>query len=413
MRTEQAARVFVFALLAVTLYLLFLVFKPFLPGILWAIFLATAFHPLYCRFVKILRGREWAAAVVTTGLVAALIILPAGVIVTSLARSLGAMLPELEERVRVSRQLAEAAASDDEPHERRQPPPSSGVMDAPAGEERSVGEGQDAEPGPASAPSGKAQEDPRLPFIREIETLLGPYVDVSRLDLEGTALATLKRVGQGLARQTSSVLQDALRTLISFLIMIFTMVVMFKEGSRVVEAVRRLLPLQEHDKEEAFKLLHEVSRAIFYGVMMTAMVQALIGTVGWLIVGLPAPTTFGIAMFFCALIPIGGTALVWGPGAIYLFLQGHYVKAVFLLLWGGLFVALIDNFLRPIFISGRTRMHILLVFFGILGGIMAFGFAGLFLGPLVITLALFLLEVVRRDLLSGEGSPPSDTASAG
>ena len=152
--------------------------------------------------------------------------------------------------------------------------------------------------------------------------------------------------------------------------------------------------------------LHEVTWAVFYGVIMASVIQAILGGIGWAVVGLPSPVVAGIAMFFRSLIPVGGSFLVWGPGAVYLLLQGHPAKGIFLAVWGLAVVVLVDNFLRPLFISGRTRMHALLVFFGVLGGMMAFGVAGLFLGPLLITVLLFLLDIIRRDLFHPDQPPP-------
>ena len=108
---------------------------------------------------------------------------------------------------------------------------------------------------------------------------------------------------------------------------------------------------------------------------------------------------YGIAMFFSALVPFVGTALIWVPGAIYLYATGSTAGAVILLAWGILVVSMIDTFLKPFLIGGKTRLHTLLVFFGIFGGMTAFGLKGLFLGPLVIAISFFLVEVVRRDLL--------------
>jgi predicted PurR-regulated permease PerM len=147
-----------------------------------------------------------------------------------------------------------------------------------------------------------------------------------------------------------------------------------------------------------------MTSAVFYGVFMTSAVQGLLGGVGWWMVGLPSPLTAGFTMFFFSLLPTG-TVLVWGPGAVYLLIQGHPFKAAILALWGIAIVGAIDNFLRPFFISGRTHMHSLLVFFGVLGGLAAYGIGGLFLGPLLITLFLFLVQVIRRDSARSDASP--------
>jgi predicted PurR-regulated permease PerM len=236
-------------------------------------------------------------------------------------------------------------------------------------------------------------------YLATAETWLGKYVKVPDGQIHTMLLGTLGTLGQALTGQIQPLLSNILATLIDFLVMIVTMAFFFKQGALLIEKSRRLLPLKEKDKEAVFLRLKEMTRAIFYGVILSAFIQGIVGGIGWAIVGLPNPTFFGISMFFAALIPFVGAALVWIPGVIYLYLQGSVVMAVVLLAWGGLIVSMIDTFLRPIFISGRARLHFLLVFFGILGGLMAFGAKGFFLGPLVIALSLFLVEVVQRDLL--------------
>jgi len=420
MGREQAPRVFVLALFALTVYLLYLVFFPFLSAIAWAVFLATAFHPLYRSLARLMKGRDLAAAVVCSGVVAAIIILPASILVSSLAQTVTGALSDIEDTLR----------SNDGPQPEPFPPggtrpqarqPESRQPEAPAspdidGTSRPDGRdlsapppGGESEPlrGDSAPPGGSPMPaKPKLPFVRDLEGVLGRYVDLSRVDLEGMALDTMKRVGNAMVAQTSSLVQNTLWTLVMFLITIFTMVYFFHEGPAILEAFQEFLPLRPADKEAVLERLHEVTWAVFYGVIMASVIQAILGGIGWAVVGLPSPVVAGIAMFFCSLIPVGGSFLVWGPGAVYLLLQGHPAKGIFLAVWGLAVVVLVDNFLRPLFISGRTRMHALLVFFGVLGGMMAFGVAGLFLGPLLITVLLFLLDIIRRDLFQPDQPPP-------
>lgn len=135
-----------------------------------------------------------------------------------------------------------------------------------------------------------------------------------------------------------------------------------------------------------------VISAVLYGVVFTAMLQGVLGGIGFWITGLPAPVLFGAIMFILAIIPFAGTALVWGPAAAYLLYYGMIGKGVFLIIWGVLAVGMIDNFLRPYFISKRLGFHVVLSFIGVVGGMSAFGLLGVFLGPLVLALMIRLLE---------------------
>jgi predicted PurR-regulated permease PerM len=239
----------------------------------------------------------------------------------------------------------------------------------------------------------------RLTLLGNVEGWIGRYMAVSPGQVQEVVTATLGKLGRALTGQIQPLLQNLLATLVDFLVMIVTMAFLFKQGGAFIDFSRKMLPLKEKDKREVFGRLKETTRAIFYGVILTAFIQGIIGAVGWAMVGLPDTVLYGIAMFFSALIPFVGTALVWVPGAVYLYATGSTTSAVVLFAWGLLVVSMIDTFLKPFFIGGRARLHTLLIFFGIFGGMTAFGLKGLFLGPLVIAIAFFLGEVVRRDLL--------------
>jgi predicted PurR-regulated permease PerM len=136
------------------------------------------------------------------------------------------------------------------------------------------------------------------------------------------------------------------------------------------------------------------------GIGLTALVQGALVGVGFWIAGLPSPLVFGVVAALFALVPLVGTTIVWAPGAIFLALQGDYGHSIFLALWGVIVVGMVDNFLRPLLISGRAEVPTLAVFVGVMGGLSAFGFIGLFLGPIVLGLlvALFRYESEGHDV---------------
>jgi predicted PurR-regulated permease PerM len=137
----------------------------------------------------------------------------------------------------------------------------------------------------------------------------------------------------------------------------------------------------------------DMIHATIYGGIVVALVQGGLGGLGFLFVGLPAPLFWGTVMAFLSFIPIVGAFLVWIPAVVILFAQGAHLKAVILFCWCTIVVSLSDNFLRPILISGRTQVHTLLLFFGILGGLKVFGFLGFIAGPLVITICLAVIDI--------------------
>jgi predicted PurR-regulated permease PerM len=119
-------------------------------------------------------------------------------------------------------------------------------------------------------------------------------------------------------------------------------------------------------------------------------------------VGLPAPVVFGVIGAVLSIVPFGGTALVWLPAVVVLLARGEYVAAIVLVVAGAI-VSSVDNFLKPLLISGRAFVPTLAVFIGVIGGLAAFGMIGLFLGPVVIALALALIRFAEE----GAGSPPT------
>ncbi len=236
-------------------------------------------------------------------------------------------------------------------------------------------------------------------FLEKLKTTLGNRLPAG-FDIQAKGMELLSKVGQFVASHTAPMVQNIFGTLFTVLVTFIMMLVLFKEGPRVLAIVRSAIPLKEGDCDKILVRLHEVARAIFFGVIVTAAVQAFLGTIGWMFVGLSEPLTAAILMFVSALIPAPGTIIVWGPAAFYLYLKGDTLDAVILAAWGFLIVGMVDNFLKPIFISGAGKIHMLLVFFGMIGGLQAFGFSGLFLGPLIIIASLELIKIVRRDFYS-------------
>jgi predicted PurR-regulated permease PerM len=111
--------------------------------------------------------------------------------------------------------------------------------------------------------------------------------------------------------------------------------------------------------------------------------------------GVPSALVWGVVMTFLSMIPMLGAFLVWVPAAIYLAATGQYVKALLLVLWGTLVIGMIDNFLRPKLVGGRTKLHELLIFFAVLGGLQVFGVLGIVMGPVVLAITMTLIEIFR------------------
>ncbi|MBS1271590.1 MAG: putative transport protein [Candidatus Marinimicrobia bacterium] len=138
---------------------------------------------------------------------------------------------------------------------------------------------------------------------------------------------------------------------------------------------------------------------------MVALLQGFLGGIAFWILGLPSPIFWGAVMAFLSIFPVIGAPLVYLPAAAILLIQGSLPRGLILLIWGTLIVSQIDNFLRPILISGRAKLHTLILFFSILGGIYIFGFLGIIMGPVVAALFLTMIKIYRDELVPETPDP--------
>jgi predicted PurR-regulated permease PerM len=209
-----------------------------------------------------------------------------------------------------------------------------------------------------------------------------------------------------LAGRASGVLGGSIRLVTNIVIMFVTLFYFLRDRERLLRFLSRLVPLSSIETDELFRRVSETIHATLYGNVIVKLVQGLLGGLMFWILGLPAPVVCGTAMALTAMIPIVGTSLIWGPAAIALLLQGSWIKAIVLILWGGLVVSLMDNLLYPILVASELRLHTLGVLFSIFGGLLAFGIAGAVLGPIILASTVALFEVWRlRDRHVPEVAP--------
>ena len=168
-----------------------------------------------------------------------------------------------------------------------------------------------------------------------------------------------------------------------------------RDGHFILQYVKDIMPLPDSERDVIVERSAKMLRAVVYGIVVTAAIQGTLGGLGWWFVGLGHPVLFGFFMFITGMIPFVGTPVIWVPGALALFINGDYTGGILLLGWGIGIVSMVDNFIRPIFISGESKIHMLVIFLGIFGGLFNWGFLGLFIGPLILSLGIFLLDLYR------------------
>jgi predicted PurR-regulated permease PerM len=335
--------------LAVALYLCWLMVQPFVNVILWAAVLAVVFYPLHQR-IRLRIGSPSGAAIVSTLLVVVLILLPATFLTIAVVRELAGAADQLQTGVqRVS--------------------------------------------------SGSA-----IPGLGWVLDHLRRYVDIDPAAAQAFLAERLQAWGGALASSTLLVVGGAVGAIVQMVLVVFTLFYLFRDGDRIRHAVYDILPLERIQMHDISVRTKEVIAATIYGVLVISAIQGTLGTLIFSILGLPSPLLWGVVMFFLSMIPMAGAFLVWVPAAAYLALTGAYLKAVLLVAWGVLVIGSIDNFLSPRLVGRRARLHELLIFFAVLGGLEVFGVLGLVLGPVIVAVTLALIEMVRQ-----AHRPPAET----
>jgi predicted PurR-regulated permease PerM len=231
---------------------------------------------------------------------------------------------------------------------------------------------------------------------------IGHWVDLSKYDLHTIISSNAQKVSVGMVGFGAAVLGNLARFTIDSLITFVILFFLFREGKDWAYRTGRIMPLSEEQVAKLYQNISDTIIANVYGILTVGAAQGLLTGIALRIVGIPSSLLLGLAAGFASIIPVIGCALVWAPAAIYLFVQGAIWKAVFLLAWGTLVVSSIDNILRPLVVGNRVELHPMILVFFILGGVEAFGFIGLFLGPVVASVLAAVFVMLREELNESE-----------
>jgi predicted PurR-regulated permease PerM len=339
------------------LYQLGLILQPFIAPILWAIILSRLSYPLYLRMVTWTRGQESLCAALMTLAVLFVAVLPAVYVV-----SLG-----------VKETLAAY----------------NGFITWIQG--------------------GGLKRIPEvltsLPVVGKVsQELIGRAV-VAIGDLPDSIVEGSKALGVFLLAQAGSVAKNTAEILTSFLIMLFTLFFILRDGHRFYGALYQAIPLDPEHKAAISERLKNTVDAVVKGVMLTAMAQGAVAGLAYALLGLPFPVFLGGLTALLALLPFGGTAFVWGPLAIYLFFTAPVWKGIVLIVIGAGLVGVMDNLLQPWLIGSKADLPMLFLFFACIGGIAHFGLIGLFLGPIILGIVLAAFQIYQDEFQDEDLTP--------
>ncbi len=341
LRRGKATTIFLLVTGLLLAYLSYQLARPFLTALAWSTILTVIFAPLHNR-VRLALRNENLSAIVSTGLTLLIGVLPLVLLVTAISREAG----------QGYRQVRDQLAS------------GSGVPE-------SVGVG---------------------PVVRRVNDFLREWdVDVDALG--GQATSYLGEVVLTLAKGTITNLSAFL---LNVLMIAFTLFFFFRDGPSILTHLDRIVPIELADAGGIFELIGQVIRAAIFGVVVMSLLKGFLAGLAFWVLGLHSPALWGAAGAIASVVPVVGISLVWIPAAIVLFAQGSTIKALLMVIWGVTVLSLIDNFLYPILVRSRVRLHTLVVFISALGGLSVFGFLGFVLGPVVAILTLTLADVVSH-----------------
>ena len=322
------------AVTAIGLYLCYRLAKPFLSALVWALALAVLFTPLQ-RWLESKLKRPSLAAGVSVLVIGLLVVVPATFVGQRLVLQAAKGAELIETKIN-------------------------------SGEWRHALETQ-----------------PRLaPLANSIE---------QEFDLPGT----VKSLATWLSTTAGSIVKGSVLQAIGFCLTFYLLFYCLRDRDAALQSLRPLLPFSEMEMDRLFGRVGDAIYATVYGTLTVACVQGLLGGLMFWWLGLPAPLLWGVVMALLAVVPVLGAFIVWIPAALFLAVEGSWGKALILTVWGMMVVGTIDNLLYPILVGNRLKLHTILAFISVVGGLILFGPSGLILGPVALTITMMLLEIWR------------------
>ncbi len=335
--------VFLLVLAAVALYFCYVIARPFLAPMFLALMIAIVFHPIHVRIESRIRRRNL-AGLISTILVLITVVVPTVILAVLVAREVHTLYVGLSER--------------------------------------------------SAAQGGWTLYATH--FVDRLSGWAGHYIDVSKVELRGAFVRSLEQMSHSLFSWGSHFVNNIVSSFVEVLIAFFTVFFLFREGELLKSQLAAFLPLRADQFERLFTGVSNSIVANVYGCLAVGASQGVLMSLGFWTLGLPSPVLWGLVTALCSLLPIVGSSVVWGPAAILLFASGHWWKGLILVAWSVAVVSQVDHLLRTWIISQRANMHPLLMFFALLGGVKAFGALGLFIGPVVVSITLVALQMLRE-----------------
>jgi predicted PurR-regulated permease PerM len=349
---------FVALLCAVTLAFFWLILG-FLQPIFWAIALGIVVYPLHLKIERRLQPRKSLAAVASVAAIVIVVVLPLLGVVAAVTTEAAGLYARLN-------------AGD------------FGVHDL------------------------YARATARVPEIDALLTRFG--VDTARLQAQLSGAAV--EIGRFMASRALAIGQDTVRVTVFFFLMLYLLFFFLRDGEGLLKGFMRALPLGDEREQYLLQRFAEVSRATIKGTLVVGVVQGALGGIAFALLGVGAPVLWGVAMALLSILPAVGPALIWLPAAIVLLFNQQIVAGIVLIAIGVFVIGLVDNVLRPVLVGRDTRMPDYLILLSTLGGLAAFGLAGIIIGPIIAAFFLSVWQMAEHEFAPASpaqpGTPPNE-----
>ncbi len=340
--SKNLSKIFILSLAVLTIYLCYLIFKPFLDEIIISAILVVILYPLHLKLTNKLNGKKHLSALIMCIGIALIIIIPtANFIILASQKSI------------VAYNSAKEYFSKNN--------------------------------------FNKAIE---IKFLKKVD-----YLGLDSATIKKYTLNIIDKVNQWLISGATNIIKGTTSFITSLFLIILAVYFFFTDGERIIKKIMQLTPLENKYDIEIFKKFQSVSYSIILSIFIVAIAQGIVGAIGFMIIGLPAFFA-GLAISFFSVIPYFGSSIVWFPVGIYLLYIGDIWQGIFLLVWGFFAISSIDNILRAYIIKGKAEVNPIILIFAILGSISLFGFWGIIYGPLIIALTITILHIYEIEYQS-------------
>ncbi len=181
-------------------------------------------------------------------------------------------------------------------------------------------------------------------------------------------------------------------------ILLFTMFYLYIDGERITEWIKKITPLNKKCQYYLFNHANQITQALIIGIFFTALIQGVLGGIGFFLVGIHNAIFWGFVMMFLSVIPFLGPYFVYIPASLFLMYKGNILAGIGLLVYSIILVSNLDNLIRSRIVRFRVKIHPLIIILGVVGGIAVMGISGIILGPLILALFLELVKVYNLEI---------------